>query len=84
MIVKIGFVAAGIVCGALYFALLRWNAYLYTRPKRIWKAAVVQVLRFGTLACLLVVMALHGAWPLLLTALGVLTARHVVVRWWEL
>jgi hypothetical protein len=76
-----GFVAAGMVAGGIYFALLRWNTVLYTRPGRMWTAALLQVVRLGGLAGLLAIAARHGALPLLLSALGVLIARPFVVRW---
>jgi hypothetical protein len=74
------FFALGIVAGTLYFALLRWNTELYLDGDRIWPAVAVQVARLSALAGLLIVAVLHGALPLLLTALGVLIARPFVIR----
>jgi N-ATPase, AtpR subunit len=74
------FFALGIVAGTLYFALLRWNTALYLGHGRVQTAAAVQVLRLVALAGLLIITALHGALPLLLTALGVLIARPFVIR----
>jgi N-ATPase, AtpR subunit len=80
MITDIGFLAVGLLAGTLHFALLRRNAALFVQPGRIWMAAALQVARLGVLAGLLVMAALHGASPLLLTALGLLIARPIVLR----
>jgi len=76
-----GLVAAGLIAGGIYFALLRWNTALYLRGGRVWPAALMQIARVGGLVGLLVIAARCGALPLLLTALGVLIARPFVVRW---
>ncbi len=81
MIADAGSLAGGLVAGTLYFALLRWNTMLYARAGRIWVAIAMHVSRLGTLAGVLTLIALHGALPLLLTALGLLIARPVVMRW---
>ncbi len=80
MITNIGFLAVGLLAGTVHFALLRWNTALFAQPRRIWVAVPLQVARLSVLAGLLVIAALHGALPLLLTALGLLVARPVVMR----
>lgn len=79
MILDAGFLAFGLLAGTLHFSLLRHNAALYAHPGRVWMGAGLQVVRIGLLAGLLVVVARHGAFPLLLMALGVLIARPVVM-----
>ncbi len=82
MIALFGFLLAGLFGGLLYFALLRWNTTLYVdgsgdrEPPR------------GCRSCAWSLSAVFshsppstGALPLLLTALGVLIARPLVVRW---
>jgi hypothetical protein len=81
MITAAGFVAVGLIAGGLYFALLQWNTALYIQAGRMWTAALLQIVRLGGLAGLLVIAARHGALPLLMAALGVLIARPFVVRW---
>ena len=75
------FLGIGLVAGVLHFSLLHSNAMLYTRSGRIWVAALLQVVRLSALAGLLVLMALQGALPLLLTALGLMIARPIALRW---
>jgi hypothetical protein len=81
MIGGTAFLLVGFVAGTLYFALLRWNTALYAQAGRIWMAVAIHVLRLGTLAGILTLIAFQGALPLLLTALGLLIARPVVMRW---
>ncbi len=75
------FLLVGVTAGTLYFALLWWNTMIYLQAGRIWVAIAMHVLRLGTLAGLLTLVASHGVLPLLLTALGLLIARPVVMRW---
>jgi len=74
------FVVLGFIAGALFFALLRWNTSLYVRGGSVALALAVQAVRIAGISGLLVLTASHGALPLLLTTLGVLLARPVVVR----
>jgi F1F0 ATPase subunit 2 len=80
MIAEAAWFAAGLAAGTLHFALLRWNAALYAGAGHIGGAVALQVLRLAVLGGVLAVIALHGALPLLLAALGVLVARPVVLR----
>ncbi|HQT75744.1 MAG TPA: ATP synthase subunit I [Rhodopila sp.] len=80
MMTDAGFFAVGVVAGAIYFALLRWNTTLYARGNRISLAAGLQMARLALLACALAVIAERGAEPLLVSALGVLVARPLVMR----
>jgi F1F0 ATPase subunit 2 len=80
MIADAGFLALGLVAGTLHFSLLRWNTIFYARPGRIGMGAALQLARLAVLAALLTMVARQGALPLLLTALGVLIARPIVVR----
>jgi hypothetical protein len=81
MIAGAGCLALGLLAGTLHFALLRWNTLFYARPGRLWTAIGLQGARMAGIGGLLFAAALHGALPLLLTALGVLIARPVVTRW---
>lgn len=85
MIMDAGFVALGLLTGALHFSLLRWNTGFYARPGRVGQGALLgallQVARLAVLAGLLVMVARQGALPLLLVALGVVAVRPVVMRW---
>jgi hypothetical protein len=81
MIGGTAFLLVGFAAGTLYFALLRWNTVLYAQAGRIWMAIAMHVSRLGTLAGVLTLIALHGALPLLLTVLGLLIARPLVMRW---
>lgn len=75
-----GFLAAGLLAGVLHFALLRWNAALYARPRRLGPAIGLHVLRLAATALMLVLLARIGAVPLLTAALGITIARPFVVR----
>jgi hypothetical protein len=81
MMRDVAFLGTGLVAGALYFALLRWNTTLYARIGPVWAGVALQVFRVSTLAGLLVMAAPQGALPLLLTALGLLIARPFIMRW---
>lgn len=74
------FLLAGLLAGALHFALLRWNATLYARPGGLPWAIGLQLLRMIAIAALLLFAAWHGALPLLLTALGIAIARPILLR----
>lgn len=80
MMISAAFLAFGITAGAFHFALLRWNAALYLGGGGIWRAVAMQAARLGVVAGLLAFAVTHGAMPLLSTTLGVLIARHFVVR----
>lgn len=76
-------VACGLVVGAvlgfIHFGLLRWNAGLLLGGD-LGKAIALQLLRFALLAVVLDETAKFGAPALLSAALGVLTARNIVLR----
>lgn len=80
MTIDAAFVALGLLAGGVYFALLRWNTSFYARPGCIWTAAALQMARMVVLGGLLYLAALSGALPLLLTAVGVMIARPIVMR----
>jgi N-ATPase, AtpR subunit len=75
------FAVIGLVAGVLYFALLRWNTALYVRGDGIATAAALQIARMAGIAGLLALAVQWGALALLLTAIGLLAARPIVVRW---
>ncbi|HEY0183885.1 MAG TPA: ATP synthase subunit I [Rhodopila sp.] len=80
MLTGTSFVAFGLLAGMLHFGLLRWNTTFYARAGRIGTGVALQFVRVGILGALLAAAARYGALPLLLTALGVLIARPVVMR----
>ena len=75
-----GFLVAGLLAGALHFALLRWNAALYATHAGFGAAIGLHVLRLAATAALLLAVARFGAMPLLLLALGIVIARPFMVR----
>jgi len=74
-----GCFAFGITAGLLHFLLLRWNTRLFVAGGAL-RAIGLQGLRLAALAGVLLLVARLGAMPLLLTALGVMIARQIVVR----
>ncbi|MDB5828794.1 MAG: conserved rane protein of unknown function [Variovorax sp.] len=73
--------AAGLGLGLLYFYGLWRNAHLFANGARIATVIALSVGRFVLLAAVLVPVARQGALPLLLTALGIVIARFVSVRY---
>lgn len=71
---------AGLIAGAIYFALLRWNVTLYASGNRTRLAVGLQMVRLALLACALAGVAVQGGEPLLVSALGVLLARPLIMR----
>ncbi len=72
--------AAGFLLGLLYFRGLWWNARLFASGGRVTTTIALIFGRFVLLAGLLTLASLEGALPLLVTALGVLIARPMVIR----
>ena len=70
----------GLAGGTAHFALLRWNTLLYLTGDRMERALGLQALRLAATTLLLGFAAWHGAWPLLLAALGVVLARLLVLH----
>jgi len=70
----------GLLGGITHFALLRWNTRLYLGGSSVALAVGVQAVRLAAIALLLAFAAWHGAWPLLVAALGVVLARPLTVR----
>ena len=70
----------GGVAGMLYFRGLWWNASLISQGGRTAAAIILLVGRFALLGGVLTLASLEGALPLLMTALGVLIGRSVVMR----
>ncbi len=71
---------AGIAIGILHFRLLWWNARLFVRAGSALAATALQLARFGVLGLVLFVMAKSSAAVLLAGGLGLLIARHIVIR----
>ncbi len=75
-----GFVALGCGLGALYFGSLRCSAEFFARPGRMGATIAIMAVRFALLGGILTLVSLAGAMPLLMTALGVLGGRALVMR----
>ncbi len=76
----VAFLAAGGLAGALYFYMVWRNARSLRQGGRLSVLLALMMLRFTLLASLLAFAAWQGAGPLLGTALGVFTARAIVMR----
>lgn len=72
--------SAGILLGLVYFRIMCWNARLFRSGARMTTAIALILGRFAGLGGVLALASLEGAIPLLLVALGVLTARSLVVH----
>jgi F1F0 ATPase subunit 2 len=72
--------AAGIMLGVIYFRSLWWHARRVTEGGRVATTMAVMIGRFVILGAVLTLASLEGALPLLLTALGILIARSLVMR----
>lgn len=75
-----GGLALGLVAGWLYFRSVWWHARLLSGSRPGAMMLVLLLGRFTILAGLLALASLAGALPLLMTALGVLIARGLVMR----
>lgn len=73
-------VAVGFALGLIYFRGVWWHARLFAEGT--WTAAKIMLVlgRFLLLTSVLALTSLEGALPLLLTSLGVLIARPIVMR----
>jgi F1F0 ATPase subunit 2 len=77
----VGWLAAGMVIGAVHFLSLRWNVRMLTADRPLLPIVAIQLGRFATLAVVLALITqTSGALPLLAAALGILAARTVIVR----
>jgi F1F0 ATPase subunit 2 len=77
----VGWLAAGMVIGAVHFLSLRWNVRMLTAGRSLLPVVAVQLGRFAAMAVVLALITrTFGALPLLAAALGILAARTVIVR----
>lgn len=74
---------AGIVLGVVYFRSLWWNARLFVLGGPAIAAVACTIGRVVLLVGLLALASLEGVLPLLAIAVGVLTARPVVMHWFH-
>ncbi len=72
--------AAGLALGTAYFLSVRWTSDRLAAGRGIAGTVAAIVGRFVLLGGVLTLISLEGALPLLVTALGVLVARAVVLR----
>jgi F1F0 ATPase subunit 2 len=70
----------GLALGILYFRGVWWNVRLFADGRRAAIAIALGLVRFALLAGVLAAVSREGALPLLLTALGLLIARPIVMR----
>ena len=71
---------AGISLGVLYFRTVWWNARLFSLGGRVATSLLLVLVRFALLASFLTLASLEGALPLLVLALGILSARVAILR----
>ncbi len=71
---------AGVGLGFVYFHALIWNARLFAFGGRVTTAVGLMIGRVALLGVLLIAASLEGALPLLMTALGVLFSRWLIMR----
>jgi F1F0 ATPase subunit 2 len=72
--------AGGTALGICYFQALWWNARLFARGGRTITAIALAIGRIVVLGGLLALASLQGAAVLLVTAMGVLLGRLIVIR----
>jgi len=71
---------AGMAVGLAHFATLWWNTRLFTGSGSIFAAFGLQLGRFAMVVAVFFGLAKFGALPLLAGALGLLLARHIVIK----
>jgi hypothetical protein len=71
---------AGVLVGALHFLTLRAATGMLVTGSSLVAALALHLIRFAMTAGALALIALHGALPLLVAALGILAARTAVLR----
>ena len=74
------YLGSGIVLGLLYFRALLWNAESFASDGASLPGVALLVGRFGMLGFLLLLAALQGALPLLVSTLGLLIGRALLMR----
>lgn len=73
------YVSLGALIGTAHLLLLRRNSRLYAQRETLGRAIGLQVLRLAGVAGVLVIVALHGALPLLMATLGVVVVRPLAM-----
>ena len=76
----IAWLASGAAFGGVYLWLIARTVKAITRPDSRMSAVLYFALRFALAAALLWLAASHGAHALLLTLLGFLLARSIIIR----
>lgn len=71
---------AGLLLGILYFYGVWWNARLFASGGRMGTSILVMLSRIALLGVVLTLASLKGALPLLVTAVGILLGRFIVMR----
>jgi F1F0 ATPase subunit 2 len=75
-----GYAFIGLVLGAAYFQTLSWNVSLFISGSRAATSLALLIGRFVLLAGVLTLVSFEGESPLLMTGLGVLLSRSIVMR----
>jgi F1F0 ATPase subunit 2 len=72
--------AMGALVGAFHFLTLRTSARMLATGSSLPAAVAVHLIRFAITAGVLVLIARHGALPLLAATLGIIASRTAVLR----
>jgi F1F0 ATPase subunit 2 len=74
------FAALGSFIGALYFAALAWNVWLYTGREPGWKALLLHLSRLAAAVAVFTLCARRGAAPMLASFAGFVFIRTISVK----
>jgi F1F0 ATPase subunit 2 len=81
LVLSAGWLATGLVIGAIQFLSLRWNVRMLAAGRSPLRIVAVQLGRFAGLAAFLAIIThTFGALSLFTLTLGILTARSIIVR----
>lgn len=73
--------SAGLLIGAAFFLMLRWNVRLLTPSRLSLAVMALPLARFALLAAALCVVAVRfGGFPLIAATAGIVAARLIAVR----
>jgi hypothetical protein len=73
---------AGALIGAFQFLTLQWTVRMLVVGRGLLPSVGVQLARFALIALILTAIACSsGAFPLLVTAAGIVVARTLIIQW---